>query len=501
MTKSCQKDVYALKESLKYMNIQMQELRELEFSRLDANGHVYLDYTGAGLYPESLVHIHSDLLAKQVLGNPHSRSPASLAMTNKIEAARSRVLLFFDADPNEYKVVFTLNSSGALKLVGESFPFELGSRFSLTADNHNSVNGIREFARAKRALVDYIPLNPELRVDNFDQLLSETDVSKHNLFAYPAQSNFSGAKHPLSWIELAHSRGYDVLLDAAAFVPTNKLSLRSTKPDFVCVSFYKMFGFPTGVGALIARNIALQKLRRPWFAGGTVQFVSAQNKVHLLTKTSGAFEDGTLNYLSIAAIPDGLDFLDRVGIDKIGQHVTELTQLLLTELQSLKHTNGEPLVRIYGPRSIQNRGGAIAFNLLDITGKVIDYRLLEDRAIEANISIRTGCFCNPGASEFAFEYPAVQAYRCFDLLSPEQFSLQQFSACMKGKPIGAIRASLGIASSEADVQSFVQMLRTFVDCQVASLGARTVPEIAGEEAGKPGTQMALPSSHPMDAGP
>jgi molybdenum cofactor sulfurtransferase len=478
--KPCQKDVYALSKSLNRMNIEMQELRKIEFSRLDANGHVYLDYTGAGLYPESLVRIHSDLLIKQVFGNPHSGSPASLAMTHKIEAARNRILLFFDADPNEYKVVFTLNSSGALKLVGESFPFELGSRFSLTADNHNSVNGIREFARAKRALIDYIPLNSDLRVDNFEESLPETDKSKHNLFAYPAQSNFSGAKHPLGWIELAHSKGYDVLLDAAAFVSANKLSLRSTKPDFVCVSFYKMFGFPTGVGALIARNVALQKLRRPWFAGGTVQFVSAQNKVHVLTKTSGAFEDGTLNYLGIAAIPDGLDFLDRAGMDKIGQHVTELTQLLLIELQSLKHSNGEPLVRIYGPRAIQNRGGAIAFNLLDMRGKVIDYRLVEDRAIEENISIRTGCFCNPGASEFAFEYPAVQAYRCFDLLSPEEFSLQQFSACMKDRPIGAVRASLGIASNEADVQRFTKMLRTFVDSQVAPVGARTVPEIVGD---------------------
>jgi selenocysteine lyase/cysteine desulfurase len=475
-----QKDVYALSEPVNCMDTGMHELRVREFSRLDTNGHVYLDYAGAGLYPESLVRVHSDLLMREVFGNPHSRSPASLAITERIEAARNRVLRFFDADPNEYKVIFTSNSSGALKLVGESFPFEPQSHLSMTADNHNSVNGIREFARTKRTLIDYIPLDSELRVTNFDQLLPETDRSRHNLFAYPAQSNFSGVKHPLSWIELAHSRGYDVLLDAAAYVPTNKLSLRPTKPDFVCVSFYKMFGFPTGVGALVARSAALQKLRRPWFAGGTVQFVSAQNKVHLLTKTSGAFEDGTLNYLSIAAIPDGLDFLDRVGIDKISRHVTELAQVLLTELPSLRHNNGEPLVRIYGPRSIQSRGGAVAFNLLDTSGKVIDYRLVEDKAIEENISIRTGCFCNPGASEFAFEYPAVQAYRCFDRLSQEEFSLQQFSACMRDKPVGAVRASLGIASNQADIERLVTMLRTFIDFQVAPKAIRTVPEMIGD---------------------
>src|SRR5690554_3793276 len=103
--------------------------------------------------------------------------------------------------------------------------------------------------------------------------------------------------------------GYDVLLDAAAFVPTNRLELSVVKPDFTTISFYKMFGFPTGVGALIARRDALERLRRPWFGGGTVLFVSAQSQVHIALQRHAAFEDGTLNFLSIAAISNGLDFL------------------------------------------------------------------------------------------------------------------------------------------------------------------------------------------------
>ncbi len=67
-----------------------------------------------------------------------------------------------------------------------------------------------------------------------------------------------------------------MLLDAAAFVPTNRLDLSVVKPDFVTVSFYKMFGYPTGVGCLLVRNSALPGLRRPWFAGGTVNFATVQ---------------------------------------------------------------------------------------------------------------------------------------------------------------------------------------------------------------------------------
>jgi len=69
---------------------------------------------------------------------------------------------------------------------------------------------------------------------------------------------------------IPHAKGWDVLLDAEAFVPTNHLDLTAIQPDFVSVSFYKMFGYPAGVGALLVRRSALAKLKRPWFAGGTI---------------------------------------------------------------------------------------------------------------------------------------------------------------------------------------------------------------------------------------
>ena len=302
-----------------------EELRQREFSRLDAQGHVYLDYTGAGLYSESQVRANAEFLCNGVFGNPHSRNPTSRAATLLCEDARTRVLEYFNADPDQYEVVFTLNASGALKLVGEAFPWEAGGRFLLTADNHNSVNGLREFAQAHGAEVAYVPPCPDMRLSGLREHLAQADRGKHNLFAFPAQSNFSGVKHSLDAIQLAHDHGYHVLLDAAAFVPTNPLDLRRYLPDFVCISFYKMFGFPTGVGVLLARRDALNALHRPWFSGGTVRFVSTQNQLHMQHVTGRAFEDGTLNYLGIAAVPAGLDFLEEIGIDRINAHVMGLT--------------------------------------------------------------------------------------------------------------------------------------------------------------------------------
>ena len=109
---------------------------------------------------------HASCCASSVFGNPHSVNPTSAASTELVERARARVLEFFGASPDEYEAIFTPNATGALRLVGEAYPFRPGDRFLLTFDNHNSVNGIREFARARGAETTYVPsVAPDLRVD------------------------------------------------------------------------------------------------------------------------------------------------------------------------------------------------------------------------------------------------------------------------------------------------------------------------------------------------
>src|SRR5690348_16073015 len=95
----------------------LDDLRAGEYDRLDRLGHIYLDYAGAGIYAESQVRTHLDLLLNNVFGNPHSANPTSAATTELVEHTRRAVLSYFRASPDEYEVIFTLNASGALKLV------------------------------------------------------------------------------------------------------------------------------------------------------------------------------------------------------------------------------------------------------------------------------------------------------------------------------------------------------------------------------------------------
>jgi selenocysteine lyase/cysteine desulfurase len=443
----------------------LDDLRASDYARLDKGDHVYLDYTGGGLYAESQIRTHLEFLSSGVFGNPHSNNPASQPMNEHVDKARASVLEFFSASPEEYAVVFTPNASGALKLVGESYPFGPGGLYLLTFDNHNSVNGIREFAKAKGAQVIYTPvLPPDLLIDEarLAANLGRAGQGGPSLFAYPAQSNFSGVQHSLEWIDRAQAHGWDVLLDAAAFVPANRLDLSRWHPDFVSISFYKIFGYPTGVGCLLARKTALKKLLRPWFSGGTITVASVQAGRYYLQEGPEAFEDGTLNYLALPAVEIGLRHIEKIGVGNIHTRVRCLTGWLIGELQPMTHSNGNAIVRIYGPLDTRSRGGTVTMNFYDPQGRFVDHELVERRASEHRISLRTGCFCNPGDGELALEISTDELTACF-VSSKERLSRDDFRRCMDAKSTGAVRVSMGLVTDFSDAFRFLHFTRSFLD--------------------------------------
>jgi selenocysteine lyase/cysteine desulfurase len=444
----------------------LDELRAAEYAYLDSGGHTYLDYTGSGLAADAQLRAHTERLRGGCFGNPHSDNPTSLASTELIDQAREAVLRHFNAARDEYAVIFTPNATGACRLVGEAYPFRPLSRLVLTADNHNSVNGLREFAHAGHAGVRYARLSPDLRITDEDVVAALG--RGHGLFGYPAQSNFSGVQHPLAWVGRAQAAGYDVLLDAAAFVPTNRLDLAEVKPEFVTVSWYKLFGYPTGIGTLLARRDALARLRRPWFSGGTIVGASVQGGWHQMVDDETAFEDGTVNFLGIPDVTTGLDWIADIGMDVIHRRVMCLTGWLLDGLAGLKHSSGAPMTCVYGPQDCRGRGATVAFNFLDEHGVVVDERAVARDTSAAGISLRTGCFCNPGAGEWAFGLTreAVRGSWGRGFLRRNMQTVDDYLEIIGLPSGGAVRVSLGLASNLADVERFLDFAeRTYRDAE------------------------------------
>ena len=161
-------------------------------------------------------------------------------------------------------------------------------------DNHTSVLGMRDVVAQKGARVTCLTHNKAFKIftERINSDIVKSEKNTNSLFVYSAQCNFSGLKCPLEWIQKVHngilnkvngenSTKWYVLLDAAGFVGTNDLDLSIIKPDFVSISFYKMFGYPTGIGALLIKKSSADVLDKVYYGGGTVNLALSLENFHV----------------------------------------------------------------------------------------------------------------------------------------------------------------------------------------------------------------------------
>jgi molybdenum cofactor sulfurtransferase len=437
-------------------------------------GTTYLDHAGTTPYAHSLITRYTQDLMQNLFGNPHTNATSSYLSSQRVDDARSAVLKWFHADPEEYDVVFVANSTAGIKLVGEclrDYADEDGRRFGFGwhADAHTSVVGLREIAgKGSRCFGSDEDVEESLgQLENGSGEGEGED--RLELFAYPAQSNMTGRRLPLSWTRrisnLRQTKGFRMysLLDAAALVSTSPLDLSapSTSPDFTVLSFYKMFGFPD-LGALIVKKSAGNVLRRrKYFGGGTVESVGSSWHAKKAGSLHDALEDGTLPIHNIIALQHAMDVHSRLygKIENVARHTKYLANMLRTQLKGLRHSNGTAVCEIYDEDADSRSlgGPVIALNLKDHHGKYVSNSEVEKLATVKTIQFRTGGLCNPGGIATRLE------------LSDED--LQQNYAVgqrcggdndiINGKPSGAIRLSLGAMSSLRDVNTFIEFAREF----------------------------------------
>ncbi|KAF9353881.1 hypothetical protein BGX34_011309 [Mortierella sp. NVP85] len=502
---------------------------------------IYLDHAGATLPAQDLLQKFTADLTANLYANPHSKSPSSQATSARVESARQKILQHFKASIHgEWDVIFTANTTAGIKLVGEAFPWtrrssgsKSVSKLTVLREAHTSLVGLRGLAhddmegsieletitqqqleqrlaeaQAKghgnhTSATSHHPSPPPSPSISSSNLASNSSSQSTNagkaveptfsLFAYPAQCNFGGRRFPLSWaakikdqLDTPKSKTL-VLLDAASYAMTSELDLsdHATSPDFVVVSFYKMFGFPTGLGAVIVKTELGPKLKKKYFGGGTVSAIASDEPWQVYRASlHGRFEDGTLNYMDIVALDLAFESIREIygGYSNISPHVTALHQFLYRTMKELKHYNRAPLCDIYvdGEDLVGNAqayGPILNFNLRRSNGNWIGYGDVERLASMKNIHLRTGGFCNPGSMQ-----------RWLDLSAEEvKKNLEAGHVCwddtdiLNGKPTGSIRVSLGAMSTIDDVVAFITFLEEyFIDTSDPDAVAQS-QDLIGEE--------------------
>ena len=509
---------------------------------------VYLDYAGAALPSQSQLQALYEFSRSTLLGNPHSIG--GLASSNAslcIEQAKKRILDHFDAHPGRlaqlvnnssitspdpmgiaeeherhpgYEVVFTSGTTDALRIVAERFPFSVRSSLWYPQNSHTSVVGMRCPVVAKGGTFVCKPMEAllkELQSMTTDPTLSSCNTG--NLLAVlPLECNFGGDRPALlpviRHLEACSRQGgphYCTMLDIAKAAATGPVSLKDLNPDFACVSFYKLFGEPTGLGCLFVKRskthlLAPSPMAEPeltknnhdeadnsYFGGGSVDvLLPAADFVVRRSEPSplAALCHGTVHFRGIAALEAGFDELERRGgMNTVHEHATCLAAELVRRFHSLSHCNGAPVIEIYGgwktfsepisKKETSLPGPTVAFNVRREDGSFVGYNEVSKLASlnRPPIQLRTGCFCNPGACQLALGLSSdriLRNYRESGHVCGDDVDI------IAGQPTGAVRASFGKDSLWEDLDELVSFLeRIFVKQKLGACGpsARQRPAV------------------------
>ncbi|KAF4455401.1 hypothetical protein F53441_2190 [Fusarium austroafricanum] len=399
-------------------------------------------------------------------GNPHSENLPAKLSGEMIDNIRAKTLDFLGADPEHFDLVFVANATAAIKLVSDAFR-DIGEKTPTKAfwygyhkEAHTSIIGIRALSSS-----DYHCFEDDESVEEwisrpFNCQSRKGKSTSLGLFAYPGQSNLSGRRLPKDWPRRIRQhpqlRNVYTLYDAAALAMTSPLTSLYNDPldapDFTCLSFYKIFGFPD-LGALVVRRASghILNLRR-YFGGGTIAQLSPTKDTRVMKKIPGlgdqqkiwdiheGVEDGTLPFHNILALGVAID-----------------THL---RLYGSMHQNGSPLIEVYvdspfmyGDPALQ--GPTFAFNIMRKDGSYIPWTEVERLANNAGVYIRAGGVCCPGGVAKALEYEDWEWERVF---SSGHACGSSEMAVIHNKPTGIVRASLGPMTTKRDIQALITFL-------------------------------------------
>jgi cysteine desulfurase/selenocysteine lyase len=327
-----------------------------DFPALKNEDFIYLDNAATSLTPEpvtqELINYYHEL-GTSVHRGIYKKAEVT---TNKLEKARKKTADFIGAGSSR-EIVFTKNCTESLNLLAYSFHHwedKEGKILVTEMDHHSNILPWRIMAESSnRFQLEYVRVNKEgqLDLEDLEAKLSHDSVA----VAFPAVSNVIGAYNPVKKLtNLAHENGALAILDGAQWMPHRQFNVRNYNIDFLTFSAHKMLG-PTGLGILYGKEELLEQMPPP-FGGGEMVRSSTKTEV-TWNEIPQKFEAGTPPIAQIIAFRKTLDYLDKLGMTSIREHVNKLTAKALKELEKI------PDLQIYGPGKGKERGGLVSFNL------------------------------------------------------------------------------------------------------------------------------------------
>jgi len=340
-------------------NFNVEELRK-DFPILSQTVHgkplVYLDNAATTHKPSSVLdamrnyyHMHN--------GNPHRGAHyLSVMATDAYENTREKTRKFINAKSAK-EIIFTRNATESLNLVAYSYGMNFinqGDEIVLCiSEHHSNIVPWQQVAKTKGATLKFMYLNSDFRL-SMDEV-KEKITDKTKFVGIAQMSNVLGVIYPVKEIaEYAHSKGAVVLIDGAQSTPHIKVDVRDIDADFFVFSGHKMLA-PMGIGVLYGKEELLEKMPPFLMGGDMIEYVQEQETSY--AELPFKFEAGTQNVEGAVGLSAAIDYLEEIGLDNIHEYELELTAYALEKMSEI------PYIKIYGPKDIENRGGAISFSV------------------------------------------------------------------------------------------------------------------------------------------
>lgn len=382
------------------------------------NDIIYMDSASTSLTPEPVLNVVSKYYREYNANVGRGVHRLSQVASQKYKDVHRKIADFIGA--NEEEVIFTKNTTEAINTVASGLRWKKGDKVVTTLIEHHS--NFLPWLRLKSLGVELDIVKPDkngkFNVSDFKEVIDD----KTRLVAVTHVSNVLGTITPIEEISaICEKKNALLLVDGAQSVPHIHVDVRKLGCNFLCFSGHKMLG-PTGTGILWMKEDFFGRLEPLNFGGGMIDDVSLNG--YELTKGYERFEGGTPNIAGVIGFGRAIDYLKKIGMDKIKDHEAKLTERLLEGLLEIKR------VEIYGSLNSKERIGLVSFNIKDLNSH--DVALMLDEA--SNIMVRSGHLC------------------CMPLM--KYFGLKE----------GAVRVSLYLYNTEEEVDTFLETVKEIAKC-------------------------------------
>lgn len=337
-------------------------LRDFPILQTKMNGRpiVYLDNGATTQKPETVIRAVADYCT-YCNANPHRGAyELSVKATDIYERARVRTQQFIGAARPE-EVVFTKNATEALNLVAYSYGLanvREGDEIVITiSEHHSNIVPWQFVAKSRGAVLKYIYLGEDGNLSEADIAQQITERTK--IVAVTQVSNVLGLVNDVRVVaDRAHAVGAIVVVDGSQSVPHIKVDVQAMDADFFAFSGHKMLS-PMGIGVLYGKYNILDAMPPFLFGGDMIDYVGEQETT--FAELPAKFEAGTQNVSGASGLIAAIDYLDKIGFDRIEAIERDLLSYALPQLREL------PFVELYGCDSTRgNKTGIITFNVKDV---------------------------------------------------------------------------------------------------------------------------------------